>query len=96
MRSVVVVFPASMCAMMPMFRMRSSGVMRGIAFLISAKMRGDRDAPISDQGPVSLRHHRGARAPSTQDPLNQGPELSVSGSSLPRGTAPGSAYPYHL
>src|SRR3989441_9834594 len=31
MRSVVVVFPASMCAMMPMFRMRSSGVVLGIS-----------------------------------------------------------------
>ena len=28
--SVVVVFPASMCAMMPMFRVRSSGVCLGI------------------------------------------------------------------
>src|SRR5688572_20497856 len=31
MRSVVVVLPASMCAMMPMFRVRLSGVCRGIA-----------------------------------------------------------------
>src|SRR4029453_5499072 len=30
MRSVVVVFPASMCAMMPMFRVLSSGVVRGM------------------------------------------------------------------
>src|SRR5262245_47825737 len=30
MRSVVVVFPASMCAMMPMFRVFSNGVVRGI------------------------------------------------------------------
>src|SRR5512135_270152 len=35
MRSVVVVFPASMCAMMPMLRMRSSGVVRAIAVLYS-------------------------------------------------------------
>src|SRR6266480_6877009 len=44
MRSVVVVFPASMCAMMPMLRIRSSGVVLGIAFLYSAKTRGDRGA----------------------------------------------------
>src|SRR5687767_6055422 len=30
MRSVVVVFPASMCAEMPMFRYRSMGVLRGM------------------------------------------------------------------
>jgi hypothetical protein len=30
MRSVVVVLPASMCAMMPMFRYCSSGVFRGM------------------------------------------------------------------
>src|SRR5439155_20678583 len=46
MRSVVVVFPASMCAMMPMLRIRSSGVTRGISSCLvdSAKTRGDRDA----------------------------------------------------
>src|ERR1700694_2061831 len=57
MRSVVVVFPASMWAMMPMFRILSSGVVRGIAVLYSAKTRGDLDAHA---GPVSLRHHRRA------------------------------------
>jgi hypothetical protein len=36
MRSVVVVLPASMCAMMPMFRVRLSGVCRGIAELLLA------------------------------------------------------------
>src|SRR6266849_10070313 len=44
MRSVVVVFPASMWAMMPMLRIRSSGVVRAIAVLYAAKTRGDRDA----------------------------------------------------
>src|SRR3954466_2501623 len=58
MRSVVVVFPASMCAMMPIFRILSSGVVRGIASLYSAKTRGDQDAPR--MGPVSLRCHREA------------------------------------
>src|SRR5438445_6557779 len=57
MRSVVVVFPASMWAMMPMFRMWSSGVVRGIAFLATAKTRGDQAPAV---GPVSLRSHRGA------------------------------------
>src|SRR6266566_9396100 len=33
-----------MWAMMPMFRILSSGVCRGIAFLYSAKARGDEDA----------------------------------------------------
>src|SRR5260221_307323 len=33
MRSVVVVFPASMCAEMPMFRYRSMGVLRATDFL---------------------------------------------------------------
>src|SRR2546422_4841088 len=45
MRSVVVVFPAPMWAMMPMFRYRSSGVVRAIVIscvLCAAKMRGDR------------------------------------------------------
>src|SRR6266496_2808323 len=60
MRSVVVVFPASMWAMMPMFRIRSSGVVRGIAILYSAKTRGDRDAHRLTRGPVSLRPHREA------------------------------------
>src|SRR5439155_20258177 len=52
MRSVLVVFPASMLAMMPMLRIRSSGVVLGISFLYSAKTRGDRGA---HRGPVSLR-----------------------------------------
>src|SRR5881409_1620204 len=60
MRSVVVVFPASMWAMMPIFRILSSGVVRGIAFLYSAKTRVDQDAPLVCRGPVSLRRHREA------------------------------------
>src|SRR5438105_2962692 len=59
-RSVVVVFLASMCAMMPIFRILSSGVVRGIQSLYSAKTRGDQDAPSAIEGPVSLRHHRDA------------------------------------
>jgi hypothetical protein len=35
MRSVVVVFPASMWAMMPMFLQRSNGTVLGTAFLYS-------------------------------------------------------------
>jgi hypothetical protein len=33
MRSVVVVLPASMCALMPMLRYRSMGVVRGTIYL---------------------------------------------------------------
>src|SRR5712664_4190509 len=47
-----------MWAMMPIFRILSSGVVRGIAFLYSAKTRGDQDAPRVGRGPVSLRCHR--------------------------------------
>jgi hypothetical protein len=39
MRSVVVVFPASMWAMMPMFRVRLSGVSLGISYQLSALSR---------------------------------------------------------
>src|ERR1043165_8534432 len=49
-----------MWAMMPIFRILSSGVVRGIAFLYSAKTRGDQDAPLVVRGPVSLRRHREA------------------------------------
>src|SRR6266536_1909573 len=75
MRSVVVVFPASMWAMMPMLRMRSSGVVLGIAscwgtplacpYPFSQQKRGATWPPAN--GPVSLRHHRGAF-----DPLDAG------------------------
>jgi len=34
MRSVVVVFPASMCALMPMLRYRSIGVVRATMLLV--------------------------------------------------------------
>src|SRR3989441_1069701 len=74
MRSVVVVFPASMWAMMPMFRMRSSGVVRGIALPLLSKNAG---RPWRPFGPVSLRHHpgRGAAccAPTTWDAGSLGP-----------------------
>src|SRR5438105_6066202 len=49
-----------MWAMMPIFRILSSDVVRGIAFLYSAKTRGDQDAPLVCRGPVSLRRHREA------------------------------------
>src|SRR6266702_1016866 len=76
MRSVVVVFPASMCAIMPMFRMRSSGVVLGIAFLTQQK-RGATVTPTVRGGPVSLRSHRGAF-----DPLDAGSLRSGSRSCL--------------
>src|SRR5882672_1787836 len=69
MRSVVVVFPASMWAMMPMFRTLSSGVVRGISVLYSAKTRGDRDARA---GPVSLRSHLMAFGPLDAGSLKAG------------------------
>src|SRR5678815_1867133 len=47
MRSVVVVFPASMCAEMPMFRYRSMGVFLGTA--ISSE-------PVVGEGLVRFRH----------------------------------------
>src|SRR5437763_8801919 len=85
MRSVVVVFPASMCAMMPMLRIRSSGVVLGIAFLYSAKTRGDRGArERAGLAPPSS----GDVNPSMQDPLQQGPEvvgLTVHPGAWPRG-----------
>src|SRR6266705_514840 len=71
MRSVVVVFPASMCAMMPMFRMRSSGVVLGIAFLTQQK-RGATVTPVRLGGPVSLRSHRRASGPLDAGSLKAG------------------------
>src|SRR6266699_5539515 len=52
MRSVVVVFPASMWAMMPMLRIWSSGVVRGIRSFAQQKC-GATVTPA--RGPVSLR-----------------------------------------
>src|SRR6267154_2740462 len=69
MRSVVVVFPASMWAMMPMFRIFSSGVVRGIAFLYSAKMRGDRVA----------RGRAGLAPPSSGDGASPGCRIPCNG-----------------
>src|SRR6185503_11733499 len=64
MRSVVVVFPASMWAMMPMLRYRSSGVSRAIIGSHSTKKRGDRSGvpPV-----VSLRARPGL-GPATRTP----------------------------
>src|SRR6185436_13856995 len=62
MRSVVVVLPASMCAMMPMFRVRSSGVCRGIAELLSSlgsrlwALAGERLPAVMREGFVGLGH----------------------------------------
>src|SRR6266550_3311686 len=75
MRSVVVVFPASMWAMMPMFRILSSGVVLGIASFIQQKRGATRTPHSCAGGPVSLRRHRAPPGPSMQDPLDQGPEV---------------------
>src|ERR1041385_4842909 len=61
-----------MWAMMPIFRILSSGVVRGIAFLYSAKTRGDQDAPLVCRGPVSLRRHREAFGPLDAGSLRSG------------------------
>src|SRR5262245_39857845 len=54
MRSVVVVLPASMWAMMPMFRVLSSGADRAIVAFLS---RGPRLLPaVVREGLVGLRH----------------------------------------
>src|ERR1700739_4443603 len=63
MRSVVVVFPASMCAEMPMFRQRSMGVARATVSVLRALLPA-----VVREGLVGLRHavrvlalaHRGA------------------------------------
>src|SRR3989442_13767534 len=73
MRSVVVVFPASMWAMMPMLRIRSSGVVRamlrrvlrwGTAMPCPYLYRASKNAgrPRRPVGPVSLRRHPGSGA----------------------------------
>ena len=50
MRSVVVVLPASMCALMPMLRYRSMGVVRGIVYF-----KGEtRDPSVSLNGEADL------------------------------------------
>src|SRR2546426_12686158 len=67
--------------MMPMFRILSSGVVRGIAFLYSAKTRGDRDA----------HHLKGAGLA----PLSSGGATPLRRACFfpPRGMAPGLVYP---
>src|SRR5690348_5793413 len=56
MRSVVVVLPASMCAMMPILRIFSSGTVRAILLIaISLKLRGPLPAVVRE-GLVRLRH----------------------------------------
>ena len=42
MRSVVVVFPASMCAMMPMLRVFSSGNLRGMKSGVGGRRRQEK------------------------------------------------------
>src|SRR6185312_9021654 len=80
MRSVVVVFPASMWAMMPIFRILSSGVVRAMCPFIQQK-RGATRTPTS--GPVSLRCHREAFGPLDAGSLEPG-----SRSCLSRGLPP--------
>src|SRR5512147_1174371 len=50
MRSVVVVFPASMWAMMPMLRVRSSGVVRAIPVPVCQHKSGATEAPTIGAG----------------------------------------------
>src|SRR5213595_679432 len=64
MRSVVVVFPASMWAMMPMLRIWSSGVVRGIALPYSAKTRGDQAPTVGrSRSARTPRQRRGVNPP---------------------------------
>src|SRR5438876_11477734 len=62
-----------MWAMMPMFRILSSAVVRGIAFLYSAKTPGDQDAHRVGRSRSAVIGRLSAS--STQDPLRQGPEI---------------------
>src|SRR5579885_1148406 len=65
MRSVVVVFPASMCAEMPMFRYRSMGVARATDAVPSASPQGEgsRCLPaVVSEGLVGLSHAMGILA----------------------------------
>src|SRR6266852_4062317 len=55
MRSVVVVLPASMWAAIPMFRVRSRGVCRGISFS-ALSARSVASPPVVREGLVGLRH----------------------------------------
>src|SRR5437879_4396906 len=89
MRSVVVVFPASMWAMMPMLRILSSGVVRAIVSCsgvgarhavpihsFSQQKRGATVTPFPREGGRSRSALVGRlSASSTQDPLAQGPEV---------------------
>src|SRR5262245_66490324 len=63
MRSVVVVLPASMCALMPMFRYLSMGVLRGINVFVPNEFSGGdvrrprpRSEPVVSESLVRLRH----------------------------------------
>src|SRR5690348_16134623 len=65
MRSVVVVFPASMCAEMPMFRQRSMGVARAtVPVLLTPSGRVLRRSlpAVVREGLVGLRHAMGVLA----------------------------------
>src|SRR5438552_6198359 len=83
MRSVVVVFPASMWAMMPIFRILSSGVVLGISSYLSVWARLSRALTSKNAGrPGRPRVGRSRSAvigrlsaSSMQDPLKQGPEI---------------------
>src|SRR2546422_409529 len=91
MRSVVVVFPASMWAMMPMFRIRSSGVTLGISsYLVGArqwraptplvsKNAGRPGRPRTGRSRSAVirvgAQHAAPLQPRMQDPLDQGPEV---------------------
>src|SRR5215208_6266799 len=67
MRSVVVVFPASMCAMMPMFRYCSSGVVRGMLVDLFG-VQGPPGLPHGPRGKHAIQQKRGW----TERPLEQG------------------------
>src|SRR6516165_10433520 len=63
MRSVVVVLPASMWAMMPMFRQRSNGTVRGTLFSVSLLCRNAAcyvssafSPPVVREGLICFRH----------------------------------------
>src|SRR5919108_6019795 len=51
MRSVVVVLPASMCAMIPMFRTRSSAIEVATVVIVATRL-----PPVVREGLVRLRH----------------------------------------
>ena len=65
MRSVVVVLPASMCAMMPMFRVLSNGYCLAMVFSLRARYSRCRNQPAIDtQNPLRTRHHQRDQPPS--------------------------------